>query len=262
MDNVRLEMWISKWYAEIKKKSSGPWCLLIDNCGGHETPVTLPGVKIVYLQPRSTTKHQPLDLGIIVNAKILYRSALLAATIDVLQGRSSSNLGLKMNSGHGKCGFIEGQLPHVCDPMNLFNQSWDSIHRVSIMKCWMKSDCLTQSHLMKLNSLVFTNDCDIDVDIDLTSTKSDNNLDSDDIIGYQVVRAIKDGLTDYQNLLNPPQTPLNDIVREFERVEGQSDLMNVQLKLQMTILRSYQLLFRTEVKNGKNLKKIPMTCIV
>ena len=50
---------------------------------------------------------------------------------------------------------------------------------------------------MELNSLVFTDDCDKDVDIDLTSPKSDNNLDSDDIIGHQVVRTIKDGLSDY-----------------------------------------------------------------
>ena len=100
----------------------------MENWGGHETQVTLPGVRIVYLPPLSTAKHQPLDLGIMANAKIRYRSALLAATIDILQGHSSSNHGLKMNSRHGKWGLMEGQLPHAGDAMNLFNQSWDLIH--------------------------------------------------------------------------------------------------------------------------------------
>ena len=63
-----------------------------------------------------------------------------------------------------------------------------------MMKCWMKSQCLTQSHLNELNSLVSTKDCDKDVVIDLTFPKSDNNLYSADIIGRQVVWEIKDGL--------------------------------------------------------------------
>ena len=115
------------------------WCYVMDNWGGHETQATLPGVKIVYLPPRSTAKHHPLDLGIIANARMRYRSAVPAATIDVLESRSSSNHGLKMNYGHGKWGLMEGQLPQVGNAMNLFNQSWDSIHRVSIMKCWIQA---------------------------------------------------------------------------------------------------------------------------
>ena len=93
----------------------------------------------------------------------------------------------------------------------------------------MKSQCLTQSHLSELNILVSTKDCDKDVVIDLASPKSDNNLYSADIIGRQVVWEIKYGLWDHQNLPNPPQTPLNDIVREFEQIEGQCYLINVLL---------------------------------
>ena len=40
---------------------------------------------------------------------------------------------------------------------------------------------------MHLNSLVSTNSCNDDMDIELASTDSDNNLDSEDIIGRQAV---------------------------------------------------------------------------
>ena len=67
----------------------------MDNCGGNELDVTLPGVQIVYLPPKSTAKHQRLDLGIIAKSKIRYRSSLL-------QGRRLSNYGLQSTTGHGK----------------------------------------------------------------------------------------------------------------------------------------------------------------
>ena len=58
----------------------------MDNCGGYELDVTLPGVQIVCLSPMFTAEHQPLDLGLIAISKIRYRSSLLSATLDVLQG--------------------------------------------------------------------------------------------------------------------------------------------------------------------------------
>ena len=55
------------------------------NCDKDGFNVTLMGVEILYLPPRSTTKHQLLDFGHIANAKIRYRSMLLSAASEVLE---------------------------------------------------------------------------------------------------------------------------------------------------------------------------------
>ena len=102
MDTDGFNDWIKGWYTEVQKRSVGPWCLLMDNCGGHEDSFSLPGVEIVLLPPRSTAKHQPLDLGLIANAKIRYRALLLSATIDVINRRQMTNQVWQKDAGHGK----------------------------------------------------------------------------------------------------------------------------------------------------------------
>ena len=53
MSSNGFRRWINFWYGEVKKISSGPWCLLIDNCGSQELDFTLNGVRIEFLPPRS-----------------------------------------------------------------------------------------------------------------------------------------------------------------------------------------------------------------
>ena len=84
MDSKGFLQWIHMWYEEAKKLSNGPLLLVMDNCGGHELSITLNGVAIEFLPPRSTTKHQSLDLGLISSAKILNRTRLLREVLDVM----------------------------------------------------------------------------------------------------------------------------------------------------------------------------------
>ena len=57
------------WYEEVKKLSNGPRLLVMDKCGGQDLSITLYGVRIEFFPPLNTTKHQPLDLGLIASAK-------------------------------------------------------------------------------------------------------------------------------------------------------------------------------------------------
>ena len=65
----------------MKEKSSGPWLLVMDNCGGYKVEADLPDVRIITLPLRCTAKRQTLDIDVIVNKKIRYRSSLPRATI-------------------------------------------------------------------------------------------------------------------------------------------------------------------------------------
>ena len=79
--------WIKWWYTEIRKKSNGPWLLVMDNCGGHESEIALSRLRIELLLPRSTAKYQSLDIGLISHSKIRYRSNFLRASINVMLER-------------------------------------------------------------------------------------------------------------------------------------------------------------------------------
>ena len=56
MDSNGFKKWIQKWYREVNEKSDGPWFMILDNCGGHEMDVRLPGVRFEFLPQRSTVK--------------------------------------------------------------------------------------------------------------------------------------------------------------------------------------------------------------
>ena len=45
----------------------------MDNFGGHESDIVLPGLRIELLPPQSTAKYQTLDLGLVSHNKINYR---------------------------------------------------------------------------------------------------------------------------------------------------------------------------------------------
>ena len=111
-------MWVKGWYTEVQERSSGPWCLLIDNCGGHEDSFSLPGVEIVLSPPRSTAKHQTLDFGLIVNTNMRHRVLLLSATIDVINRRRVTNQVWQKDTRHGKWGYKVGNCHTWVTPCN------------------------------------------------------------------------------------------------------------------------------------------------
>ena len=89
---------ISTLYEEVKKRSSGPGTLLIDNCRDHELSITMDHVRIEFLPPRSTTHHQPLDISLIASANIRYRTKLLSADIDLIDLQHNTNHSFKETS--------------------------------------------------------------------------------------------------------------------------------------------------------------------
>ena len=66
--------------------------LLLDNAGCH--PVSLQGkysnIKIVFLPPNTTSKLQPLDLGIICNFKTHYRRLFLKYVVSKIDAANNA----------------------------------------------------------------------------------------------------------------------------------------------------------------------------
>ena len=81
------------------------------------------GVRIITLPPRTTARHESLDLGLIGNSKIRYRSLLWQSVVRVMEGRFRNETEFRPDSQRGMYGIRDGQLPHVGDAMNLFNEA-------------------------------------------------------------------------------------------------------------------------------------------
>ena len=142
------------WYREVKEKSDGPWLVILDNCDDHELYVSLPGVHFEFLPPRSTAKFQALDIGLIANGKIRYPSILLRCVILMIEERATGRTNFTEDSGCGKWGMREGQLPHVADAMEMFTESMNALSRNSILRSWKKSQCYYEMHVSEANSII------------------------------------------------------------------------------------------------------------
>ena len=142
MDASVFEYWFNIWYTEVRKKSEGPWCLLMDNCGGHGVTIAHDRLKVVFLPKKSTAKHQSLDLGIIAHVKIRYRSTLLRSVLSVMEKHWLANEQFPNGSRNGNYGIREGQLPHMVDAIVMLNDACSAVSRVTVLKCWVKSQCL------------------------------------------------------------------------------------------------------------------------
>ncbi len=56
-------------YSEVCKVKTDDVLLIIDNCGGHETNITLSRLRIELLHKQSTSKYQTLDHRLMAHAK-------------------------------------------------------------------------------------------------------------------------------------------------------------------------------------------------
>ena len=107
----------------------------MDKCGSHESEVALPGLRIQFLPPRSTAKYQPLDLGLIRNTKVRYRSNLLRSTINVILRRQSGARCFPSSMQPGIYDVRDGFLPNIGDAMEIFDESWRARSPSAVMKC-------------------------------------------------------------------------------------------------------------------------------
>ena len=131
-------------------------------------------------------------------------------------------------SSNGNFGIREGQLPHVADAIAMFNDAWSAVSRVTVMKCWVKSQCLGAQHTQCLNSLIENFTAANDVDIDLTVP--DNRVSSElyKVVDYEISQSLHDALTRREFLEDVPRTPLHEILEEVRGIESEFQLFHIK----------------------------------
>lgn len=86
--------WLKFFNHHVAK--SDPNCkvlLLIDNCPAHGKSPSLPvlsNVEITFLPPRTTSKIQPMDVGIIAAYKMRYKQKQVMHAVNLLEAQASN----------------------------------------------------------------------------------------------------------------------------------------------------------------------------
>ena len=137
----------------IRKRTSAPVALLMDNCGAHGSDLhdCREQVTIFPLPPNCTSIHQPMDMGVIAAWKALYRRNLLLEIIGDIETQEQRR---KKNEKRpaGMKGLEEGYDPHMLDVARLSDLSWSQVTEETIARCWVKAKVLPEGAQAELQN--------------------------------------------------------------------------------------------------------------
>lgn len=107
--------------------------LLLDNAGCHPEDLKdhFSNIKIIFLPPNTTSKLQPLDLGIIQNFKMHYRTLLLRFVLSKIDECETASEITKSIT--------------VLHAIRWIAQAWEAVRPETIKKCFRKGGVLDQS---------------------------------------------------------------------------------------------------------------------
>ena len=126
MSGEIMHLILSKINRQLVTKSRSV-ALLMDNAGCHPRDIAgrYSNIKVIWLPPNTTSKLQPLDLGIIQNFKTHYRKLLLKYVLSKIEVcETGSELAKSVN---------------VLLAIRWIAKAWDSVREETIKKCFRKA---------------------------------------------------------------------------------------------------------------------------
>ena len=137
-----------KWYHA--KFGNQKCILLLDNCPAHndlqETNYP-PYIIIKFFPPNLTSRHQPMDMGIIASLKVGYKFRMLDQLLAICDDPDTYNDAVERGRQcrRGCKGLAYGAKPHVLDVMHILNDLWSGDKYCGsdkVGRCWRKANCL------------------------------------------------------------------------------------------------------------------------
>ena len=124
-----LDKVLSKLNRQLRSKGRSI-ALLMDNPGCHPPEIKdkHSNIKIIFLPPNTTSKLQPLDLGIIQNFKVHYRKLFLRFVISKIDECDTASEVVKSVS--------------ILQAIRWVAQAWEAVKKETISKCFRKGGIL------------------------------------------------------------------------------------------------------------------------
>lgn len=124
-----LDTVLTKWNRQLKSKGRSV-VLLMDNAGCHppQMKAKYSNIRIIFLPPNTTSKLQPLDLGIIENFKVHYRQLFMRFVISKID----------------ECGLASEIVKsvNILHAIRWVAQAWEAVKKETISKCFRKGGIL------------------------------------------------------------------------------------------------------------------------
>ena len=143
---------VSKVNARLKRKGRSV-LLLMDNAGCHPSDLKdkFSNINVVFLPANTTSKLQPLDLGVIMNFKVYYRKLLMQFVLARIEECSSATEVAKSVT--------------ILQAIRWIAQAWDSVNPEVVQKCFRNAGILDKD-LKVMKSAARSNDDDPFVALD------------------------------------------------------------------------------------------------
>lgn len=130
------EWWSWLFLPYVRSLTTNKVLLLIGSHSSHADLVDPNGqVTILELPLKCTSKHQPMDAGIIAAWKARYRTRLLAVRVDTMASAPQLREQAKRrNVAQGCMGLSEGGQPHVLDAAEMGLAAWEDVSQDTIAR--------------------------------------------------------------------------------------------------------------------------------
>ena len=126
MDGILFEEWVR----ELDRKFSSEGrnvALVIDNCPAHPQIENLKAIKLFFLPPKTTSKTQPMDQGVIRSLKAKYRKNVVRKVFRSAENKKTLT----------KIMLLQG--------MQMLVAAWDALTTQTIVNCFRKSGISIES---------------------------------------------------------------------------------------------------------------------
>lgn len=186
------EKWLKAWDKRLGT-CNRQVVLVLDNCPSHPKDIVLKNIELLFLPPQTTARTQPMDQGIIQNAKVHYRRLLLRRRIAAIDDGNEFHFSL-------------------LDSVHCLSQAWKSVTPITVANCFKKAgfiatiindakenDCVESmdtlndywSRLEELHLISDSQDMEEYLSIDSAVITSAQLSDEDILAGVQETKAVE-----------------------------------------------------------------------
>lgn len=138
--------WSNVFLPEVRRFTSDPVALLMDNCAGHDPNCIDPTgqVDVYFFPPNVTSVYQPLDQGIIASVKAVYKREMVGRLVEAY-GKYDELQEVASRAKKGRKGLQFGCPATILDAAQIIQKSWKNLSLDTIVRCWKRANCLPHS---------------------------------------------------------------------------------------------------------------------
>ena len=140
----------TKWLDEVfiplvRRRTSEPVLLMLDNAPGHMDEFVKDGVSISFFPTNCTSWKQPMDMGIIAALKKRYKFLMMKDIVDFFDLPEDMKDNLYQSGSQlrrGTAGVSYGRPAHLLDAAKYIVRAWDDITPTTIRNCFDKAQIM------------------------------------------------------------------------------------------------------------------------